>query len=68
MSKEKEVTFEKLEDAIKFVEQAGEKAQASGQAFANSFQELTGFHPRHQVTALDVVKICHSLYGEPKGD
>lgn len=64
-----EVTFDKLADAIKFVEDRGKAASASAQAFTKAFQELTdGYQPGQNVNALDVVKICLSIYGEPKAD
>lgn len=68
MTEAKEVTFDKLGAAIDFVEERMRVAQESAQGFAVSFQELTGMRPDRPVTALDVVKICYQLYGEPKRD
>jgi hypothetical protein len=60
-----EVTFNKLGDAIEFVENKGKALRESAVGFEHSFKELTGFAPATTVSALDVVKICFSLYGEP---
>lgn len=69
MSEEnKEVTFDSLGAAIDFVEKRGEALQQSAAGFQTAFKELTGFAPTTTVTALDVVKICYSLYGEPAKD
>ena len=59
MEKEKpeEVTFEKLEDAIKFVDEKFNVLQKNAAGYAESFKELTGYKPEDRVTALDVVKI-----------
>lgn len=61
----KEVTFNTLGDAINFVEERGRSAQDAAQGFERAFVELVGFPPQRHVNALDVVKICYSLYGEP---
>lgn len=61
----KEVTFNTLGDAIKFVEDRGQAAHEAAQGFEKAFVELVGFPPQRHVNALDVVKICHALYGEP---
>lgn len=61
----KEVTFDKLGDAIDFVDTKSKSLQQSVVDFQQSFKELTGMDPQKQVNALDVVKICYSLYGEP---
>jgi hypothetical protein len=66
MSEEKEVVFNTLGDAIKFVEDQGEKAQEAGRGFATAFKELTGMEPQRTVNAMDVVKICFAIYGEPR--
>lgn len=63
-----EVTFEKLGDALGFVNEKREALQQSAESFKKAFTELTGFAPQQQVTALDVVTICHRIYGEPKAD
>ena len=60
-----EVTFKSLGEAIAFVDKKGEAMQNSVAGFQTSFKELTGFEPQRTVTALDVAKICFSLYGEP---
>ena len=60
-----EVNFDSLAGAIEFVEKKGEAMQHSVAGFQTSFKELTGFEPQRHVTALDVVKICFNLYGEP---
>jgi len=65
--KKDSVTFETLGDAINFVESKGKVAEQASAGFIQSFAELTGgYDPRQQVSALDVVRICFSLYGEPK--
>lgn len=63
---DKEVTFTTLGEALAFVEERGRLLQEGANGFRNSFKELTGFEPDHRVSALDVMKICHTLYGEPK--
>lgn len=66
--KDESVTFETLGEAINYVEDSGKAAHERAQGFAQAFQELTGMEPQRTVNALDVVKICYALYGEPKGD
>lgn len=67
--KDESVTFNKLGDALRFIEDKAKTADSSAQGFIKAFSELTGgYDPRQQVTAADVVKICWTLYGESKTD
>ena len=57
----KEVTFEKLEDAIQFVEDKGKAAEGALKGFHTAFRGRTGYSPADRLTALDAVKIFNRL-------
>ena len=55
-----------LGNALAEIAKRQAEAHKGLELFSKNFEELTGYKPHQQINALDVVKIIHSIYGDPK--
>jgi hypothetical protein len=61
----KEVTYEKIGDAINHLGHLGDKTNAQAKIWAENFEKFTGFKPNQPINAFNVVQLMHKFYGEP---
>lgn len=61
----KEVTYEKLSDALNHMQNLQFGANKSLAIYAENFKKFTGFDFNRQLTAFEVVSLMYKFYGEP---